>query len=95
MPTRALIVCGLIAALSIFSGCRGTFAPQSETMLEKNWGRSFETAKYNQIVNPEAGKNLDPVLGVDGQVAERIIEKYRKEEPVVVFREYGIFTFKK
>jgi hypothetical protein len=46
-------------------------------MLEKNWGRSYETAKYNQILNPDAGKNLDPVIGLDGQASDYNMEKYK------------------
>ena len=73
MLTRCLILIGLIAALSIFSGC-GT----RETMLDKNWGSSFESAKQSQILNPEAGKNLDPVVGLDGQAAAANMKKYRE-----------------
>lgn len=72
MGTRCLIVIGLIAALSVFSGCGGT------TKLDKNWGKSFESAKSNQILNPEAGQNLDPVVGLDGQAAESGLGTYRK-----------------
>lgn len=71
MGTRCLIAIGLIAALSIFSGC-------GATLLDKNWGKSFESAKYNQILNPEAGQNLDPVVGLDGQAAESTLGTYRK-----------------
>lgn len=46
--------------------------------LDKNWGRSYETAKFNQIVNPEADKNLDPVVGLDAVAAEKNMKKYRK-----------------
>ena len=73
MLTRCLTLIGLIAALLIFSGC-GT----KETMLDKNWGSSFESAKQSQILNPEAGKNLEPVVGLDGQAAENNMEKYRQ-----------------
>jgi hypothetical protein len=71
MVARCLIIIGLIAALSIFSGCEAT-------LLDKNWGKSFESAKSDQILNPEAGQNLDPVVGLDGQAAERTLETYRK-----------------
>jgi hypothetical protein len=71
MGARCLIAIGLIVALSVFSGC-------GATMLDKNWGKSFESAKSNQILNPEAGKNLEPVVGLDGQAAERGLETYRK-----------------
>ncbi len=73
MLTRCLILIGLIAALLIFSGC-GT----RETMLSRNWGSSFESAKQSQILNPEAGRNLEPVAGLDGQAAGNSMEKYRQ-----------------
>ena len=74
MLTRCLILIGLlIAGLLIFSGC-GT----KETMLSRNWGNSFESAKQSQILNPEAGKNLDPVVGLDGQAVENNMQKYRQ-----------------
>ncbi len=78
MLTRYVKIIGLIAALSVFSGC-GMFS-QRETMLDRNWGTSLETAKQSQMLNPEAGKNLDPVpvVGLDGQAAEASMEKYRK-----------------
>lgn len=72
MRARCFIVIGLIAAMSIFSGCAGT------TMLDKNWGKSFESARSDQILNPEAGQNLDPVVGLDGQAAERTLGTYRE-----------------
>ena len=71
MGARCLIIIGLIAALSVFSGC-------GATLLDKSWGKSFESAKSDQILNPEAGRNLDPVIGIDGQAAERTLGTYRK-----------------
>lgn len=44
--------------------------------LDKNWGRSYESARYNQILNPEAGKNLDPVEGLEGPAAERVVNDH-------------------
>ena len=73
MLTRCLTLIGLIAALLIFSGCA-----KKETKVERNWGSSFESAKQGQILNPEAGKNLEPVVGLDGQAAVIVIEKYRQ-----------------
>ncbi len=72
MLTRYLTLIGLIATLLIFSGCA------RETMLSRNWGNSFESAKQSQILNPEAGKNLEPVVGLDGQASENNMEKYRE-----------------
>ena len=78
MLNRCLILTGLIVALVMFPSCGGKPLVQKDTLLERNWGRSYESAKYNQMLNPDAGKNLEPVTGADGQTAERAIEKYRK-----------------
>jgi hypothetical protein len=76
MLTRYVKIIGLIVALSVFSGC-GTFSPQRETMLDRNWGMSLEAAKQSQILNPEAGKTPYPVAGLDGWAAEASMMKYR------------------
>ena len=72
----------VLAALSTFitlSGCAGNM-PEAERMdyIDANWGKSFETAKNNQILNPQAAKNLEPVEGLDGKAAENIINKYEE-----------------
>ncbi len=61
MLTRCLTLIGLIATLLISSGCG-----VKESMLDRNWGKSFELAKSNQIIN-----------GPDEQVTEANIGKYR------------------
>lgn len=86
MGTRCLIVISLIAALSIFSGCA-----QRQTALDSNWGKSFESAKSNQILNPETGQNLDPVVGLDGQGAESVLQTYRNGfEPKTSGKAYNL-----
>ena len=73
----------LIIVLAVFSitlwGCAGNLpeAKRAE-ILDMNWGKSFESAKKNQILNPEAGKNLDPVVGIDGQAAEHSVDNYKE-----------------
>ena len=49
---------------------------QQATTLDRNWGRSFESARYNQILNPKAGKSLEPIEGIDGPTAERIMNDH-------------------
>ncbi|MBI5589803.1 MAG: hypothetical protein HY881_04920 [Deltaproteobacteria bacterium] len=49
---------------------------QRETLLDQNWGRSYESAMYNQILNPDAGNNQAPVEGLEGVATENTIEKY-------------------
>ena len=77
MVKKSLLIIGIIAAVSIISGCNGTTTYRSESILNRNWGRSYETAIYNQMLNPDADKNLDPVLGLDGSAAEYNVEKYK------------------
>ena len=77
---KALIsLIAMIAALSIYAGCsNGNISIREESLLEENWGRSFESAKYNQILNPEARKKESPVEELDGQAAQQTMEQYRK-----------------
>jgi hypothetical protein len=56
----------------------GTTSAQEETLLEKNWGRSLESIRYMQMVDPEAIKNVDKVLGLDGNASVNNIDKYQK-----------------
>lgn len=71
MWARYLILIASIALLPISVGCAGT------TELDRNWGRSFESAKSSQILNLDAQKNLEPAVGLDGQAAQTSIETYR------------------
>ena len=73
-----LIVLLTVLSLTLW-GCAGNL-PQGKRadILDMNWGKSLETAKNNQILNPDASENLDPVLGLDGQAAEYTVNKYKK-----------------
>ena len=77
MVKKSLLIIGIIAAVSIISGCNGTTTYRSESMLNRNWGRSYETAIYNQMVNLDADKNLEPVLNLDGIASEHNSLKYK------------------
>ena len=69
-----------LAALFVIGvfGCHGGGTMQPVSKLDQNWGRSFEAAKYNQTLNPDADKNLAPVEGLEGTATERIIGEYVK-----------------
>ena len=73
----------LIVVLAMFSvslwGCAGNI-PEAQRVdyLDMNFGNSFESAKNNQILNPDAGKNLEPVVGLNGEAAEQGVDKYKK-----------------
>ena len=71
----ALAALLMIGFVSCYKG--NTVNPlQPESTLDQNWGRSFEAAKHNQTLNPDASKNLEPVEGIDGPAAERIMREY-------------------
>ena len=72
MLKKSLIIVVVIAAISLVSACSGP-----DTLLEKNWGKSYESAAYNQTLNPDADKNLKPVDSLDGQAAENVQQKYQ------------------
>lgn len=64
--------------MAVVLSCSGTTPAADQSLLKRNWGRSFESMRYMQMVDPEAGKNLDPVLGLDGNAADHNIKKYQK-----------------
>jgi hypothetical protein len=96
----AVIAMAALLAIGVLGCTKGNLTNPLQTeepLLDKNWGRSFEAAKYNQTLNPEAGKNTKPVEGLQGPVAERIMDGYmkggeQKREPA---SEYGVVTIKK
>ncbi len=77
MLTRTVKTALVAAALAMVFGCsNGAF--RQDSLTDQNWGRSQEAARYQQIANPDAGKNLDPVVGLDGDATLRNLERYRK-----------------
>jgi len=72
-----------MVVVAIFSvslwGCAGNVPePQRIDYLNMNFGNSFESAKNSQILNPDAEKNLEPVVGLDGKAAEYTVDRYKK-----------------
>jgi len=72
MIIKRIVITSLIIGGIVIAGCAGP------SMLDQNWGRSVETAHFNQTLNPQAGPNLEPVKGLDGQSAGNTLEAYRK-----------------
>jgi hypothetical protein len=70
---KAAIIAAVFAA-AILSGCA-----TNTSRLDLDFGTSYNLAKYNQIANPDAEKNLEPVQGLDGEASEKLMERYRKE----------------
>jgi len=83
----------LLAVVVLLSGCAGTpwymggnWDPYKPTDLEAAFGKAYQAAIANQTLNPDASKNLSPVIGMDGESAEKIMDTFKqsfqKEQPV-------------
>ena len=46
--------------------------------VDQHFGEAVNAAKAQQIINPDASLNNDPVAGVDGQAAKGAIDRYQK-----------------
>lgn len=64
--TSSIIVFGVL-----FAGC------STPTLLDQHWGRSAQTARFNQTLNPDAEQDKTPVTGMDGQSAVNTFNGYR------------------
>jgi hypothetical protein len=62
----------------------GACAP---TTISPNWGTAYQDMRAKQVLNQEAGEQLDPVEGQDGKVTATAMEAYRKgfEKPDAEF----------
>jgi len=72
MIKRCLMFSGWIAFLFLLMSC-------AASRLETDFGTSTRLLKINQIENPEAEKNIEPVYGLDGEAAQANTERYRKD----------------
>jgi hypothetical protein len=81
MKTKHVITIGILGLVTLCAGCTGPsqFEMPGPSRVEMDYGTSFKLSKFNQILNPEAEKNLDPVTGMDGQAAKATLDKYRKD----------------
>lgn len=63
----------LSALVVVLSGCAST-TPN----LDSRFGEAVNSAKADQIVNPDASQNTDPVAGVDGKAAKAAVDRYHE-----------------
>jgi hypothetical protein len=69
MTPRFLAIAALVGLLA---GCAST-TPN----YDKRFGEAVRDAKKKMTINPEAGKNPDPVAGMDGKAARETIILYQ------------------
>ena len=46
--------------------------------LSEDYGQSYNAARENQILNPQASQNLEPVVELDGAAGKAANDRYRK-----------------
>lgn len=70
MIKKCFVLTVLLLMFSVFAGCAGS-------RLAMDYGTSHKLGIFNQELNPKAGKNLEPVYGLDGRLAEGVIKSYQ------------------
>jgi hypothetical protein len=82
----------LIGAMALFAlAGNGCTRP---TTLGANTGVAYNLAKQNQTLDPMAGENTEPVVGLDGGAAVIEMGTYRKgfENPDAAFQNSVVST---
>jgi hypothetical protein len=68
------VLINLSVIVMLLEGCTGTgFSGR----VENDYGNSHRLAIANQTLNPEAEKNLEPVYGIDGNIADTIVKGFQ------------------
>jgi len=70
-----LLIC-VISVVTLLNACH--------SRIDADYGTSQKLAKFNQVLNPDAEKNLEPVYGLNGVVVQNVMENYEsgfKEKP--------------
>ncbi|MFA5170680.1 MAG: hypothetical protein WC426_03860 [Sulfuriferula sp.] len=73
MKSTQIKLAALLVSTALIAGCA---APTPH--LDEKFGEAVNTAKAQQVINPDASKNTNPVAGVDGQAANASIDRYHK-----------------
>ena len=71
-----------VLAAATLSGCAATI--QTTPQWDSRFGNGVRIALAQQAITPDAGRNADPVAGMDGRAARSAYERYQKvsSEPV-------------
>lgn len=75
------------AILAVSAGCA-----KQETRVDNFHGTSYELAKQSQINNPKAGIKDGPSLGLEGDIAAKVMDRYTKgfEKPAAKTETYSV-----
>lgn len=65
-------------ALVVLVALLGACAIPATPSYDAKFGESVRQAQALQTLNPEAGKNTDPVTGIDGESGKAAIDRYQQ-----------------
>jgi len=71
--TLKFMLAASLVSTMLTAGCAAT-TPN----LDQKFGEALNIAKAQQIINPDASQNTNPVYGVDGQAANAAINRYHR-----------------
>jgi hypothetical protein len=76
-----LITASLCAIATLCAGCAaGTAGPigaAATPAFDARFGESVRQAQARQTINPDAGRQSDPVVGIDGRAGATAIDRYQ------------------
>lgn len=78
-PFRSIGMALSAALLLASTGCTST-TPN----FDQHFGQGMGLIKVQQILNPQAARNTDPVSGIDGQAAKSAYDGYQKSYKIPV-----------
>ena len=89
MKTRSRLIILTALLICLDAGC--TRQPRR---VDTFYGTSYELAKVSQIYNPNAGIHTGPPMGLEGSIAEKVIQRYGKsyEKPAAKTESYSILV---
>lgn len=81
--TPAVRVASVLGLVSLMAGCAVSPTPE----VDARFGNAVRSARMAQTLNPNASANRDPVKGLDGTSAARVMDNYQKsfKSPVGTF----------
>jgi hypothetical protein len=66
-----------LLAAGALSACAGPVV-DTTPQWDASFGVNTRIALAQQVIHPEAGRNRDPVSGMDGRAARSVYERYQK-----------------
>jgi hypothetical protein len=64
----------LVAATLLLAGCAASTTPN----YDLRFGEAVRNAKHQMTIDPDAGRNPDQVLGMDGRAAHESLLRYQE-----------------